>query len=509
MKAHTLPKQPQNTKTITPPTSVNETAWVASEGKACLKSASLLSNSPIETMLFKEKHNTSSVWTHHFPRHHLMAACGISLLIIITLAILPDSVVAYRAQEEGLLPDVVKQTNTAPEISVTPITEEVSAAPIIETDPWLHLTVRKGDTLSSLLQKAGLSSDDIHDITNSSKDAKKLASLNLDDQLDVLMKDGKAQELRLHQSKLESVAIKRVGDSYQSERVTLVPEVRHSYAHGVIDSSLFMAGQKAGLNDRMTLKLADIFAYDIDFLQEIQEGDSFSVMYEELFLDGKSIGHGNIIAAEFTNQGKTSRAMQYTDKNGSTSYYTPDGNIMRKQFLRTPIDFARVSSYFSSGRYHPILHKIRAHKGIDYSAPTGTPIKAAGNGKVTFAGVRNGFGKVVMIQHGGVYTTLYGHMSKIGVKTGDKISQGQVIGAVGQTGLATGPHLHYEFHVNGTAVNPLANMNVAMAEPLSKAEKADFNSKFSATMVQMKQLAAGNNQPSQNLAMNSSGTARQ
>ncbi|MEZ5493319.1 MAG: peptidoglycan DD-metalloendopeptidase family protein [Pseudomonadales bacterium] len=460
-------------------------------------------------MLFKERHNTSSIWTHYFPRHHLLAACGISLAIATSLILLPDSVVANRAHD-GLLPETVtpkENASVADEISAA--TEEVSAEPIIETDPWLHLTVRKGDTLSSLLQKAGLSSNDIHDITHSSKDAKKLASLNLDDQLDILMKDGKAQELRLHQSKLESVAIKRVGNSYQSKRVTLVPEVRYSYAHGTIDSSLFMAGKKAGLNDRMTLKLADIFAYDIDFLQEIQEGDSFSVMYEELFLDGKSIGHGSIVAAEFTNRGKTYRAIQYTDKNGSTSYYTPDGNIMRKQFLRTPIDFARVSSYFSTGRYHPVLHKIRAHKGIDYSAPTGTPIKAAGNGKVTFAGVRNGFGKVVIIQHGGVYTTLYGHMSKIGVKTGDKVSQGQVIGAVGQTGLATGPHLHYEFHVNGTAVNPLANMNVAMAEPLSKAEKADFNNKFSATMAQMKQLASNNSQPSQNLAMNSSSTARQ
>ncbi|MEZ5538469.1 MAG: peptidoglycan DD-metalloendopeptidase family protein [Pseudomonadales bacterium] len=463
-------------------------------------------------MLFKENHNTGSVWTRHFPRHHLIAACSISLLIATTLVILPDSVVAYRAQEEGLLPDIVAPTKVTPEIptaaAVAPM-EEISVAPIIETDPWLHLTVRKGDTLSSLLQKAGLSVNEIHSITNSSKDAKKLASLNLDDQLDVLMKDGKAQELRLHQSKLESLTIKRVGDSYQSERVTLVPEVRYSYAHGVIDSSLFMAGQKAGLNDKMTLKLADIFAYDIDFLQEIQTGDSFSVMYEDLYLDGKSIGHGNIIAAEFTNQGKTYRAIQYTNKNGSTSYYTPDGNIMRKQFLRTPVDFVRVSSYFSSGRYHPILHKIRAHKGIDYSAPTGTPIKAAGDGKVVFAGVRNGFGNVVMIQHGGVYTTLYGHMSKIGVKNGQRVSQGQVIGAVGKTGLATGPHLHYEFHVNGAAVNPLANMNVAMAEPLSKSEKADFEKKITSLMTQMKQLATTATQPTQNLAANNTGTIRQ
>jgi len=458
-------------------------------------------------MLFTEKHNTGSVWTHYFPRHHLIAACGISLLIAASLILLPDSVVAYRAHE-GLLPETVAPTNTVQPTSDI-VADEVSSSPIIETDPWLHLTVRKGDTLSSLLQKAGLSLSDIHDITNSSKDAQKLASLGLDDQLDILMKDGRAQELRLHHSKLESVAVKRVGDSYHSEQVTLVPEVRYSYAHGVIDSSLFLAGQKAGLNDKMTLKLADIFAYDIDFLQDIQEGDSFSVMYENLYLNGKSIGHGNIVAAEFTNQGKTYRAVQYTNKNGATNYYTPDGNIMRKQFLRTPIDFARVSSYFSVGRYHPILHKMRAHKGIDYAAPTGTPIKAAGDGKVVFAGVRNGFGNVVMIQHGGVYTTLYGHMSKISVKNGAHVSQGQVIGAVGQTGLATGPHLHYEFHVNGTAVNPLANMNVAMAEPLSKAEKADFNKKISSAMTQMKQLASESTHSASQLAMRNTSNARQ
>lgn len=435
-------------------------------------------------MLNKETHNTGNVWTHHFPRHHLLAACGISLAVTLLLAALPDNVVAYRAQE--LEPAAPALVNTAP---VAPVVTAQPAPPPVEIDPWLHLTVRKGDTLSSLLQKTGLDSNAIHELTNSSKDAQKLASLNLGDELDVLMKEGVVQELRLRRSKLDSFSVTRSGDKYESKQVTRVPEVRYSYATGTIESSLFLAGQKAGLNDRMTLKLADIFAYDVDFLQDIQTGDHFALLYEELYLDGESIGHGNIVSAEFTNQGKTYRAVQYTSKNGSTSYYTPDGNIMRKQFLRTPVDFAKVTSYFSLSRKHPILHKIRAHKGIDYGAPTGTPIRAAGDGKVVFAGVRNGFGNVVMIQHGGVYTTLYGHMSKISVKNGARVSQGQIIGAVGQTGLATGPHLHYEFHVNGVAVNPLANMNVAMAEPLSKTEKADFDKAVSERLAQMQQLA--------------------
>ena len=431
------------------------------------------------TMLNKETHNTGNVWTRHFPRHHLFAACGISLAATLLLSVLPDSVVAYRTQE---LEPAVVQAPAAPSAEIIPV------APV-EVDPWLHLTVRKGDTLSSLLQKTGLGLNEIHELTNSSKDAQKLASLNLGDELDVLVKEGNVQELRLRRSKLDSLSVTRAGDKYESKQVTLVPEVRYSYATGVIESSLFLAGQKVGLNDRMTLKLADIFAYDVDFLQDIQEGDSFALLYEELYLDGKSIGQGDIVSAEFTNQGKTYRAVQYTNKNGSTSYYTPDGNIMRKQFLRTPVDFAKVTSYFSASRKHPILHKIRAHKGIDYGAPSGTPIRAAGDGKVVFAGVRNGFGNVVMVQHGGVYTTLYGHMSKISVKNGAHVSQGQIIGAVGQTGLATGPHLHYEFHVNGVAVNPLANMNVAMADPLSKTEKANFDKTTSVLFTQMKQFA--------------------
>lgn len=448
-------------------------------------------------MLNKEAHNTGNVWTHYFPRHHLLAACGISLAATLLLAVLPDSVVAYRVQE--MQPAAPAQAPASPAVEMP--NKEIKDAPA-EIDPWLHLTVRKGDTLSSLLQKTGLDINEIHEIANSSKDAQKLASLNLGDELDVLMKDGAVQELRLHRSKLESISVKRAGDKYESKQVTLIPEVRYSYATGVIDSSLFMAGQKAGLNDRMTLKLADIFAYDIDFLQDIQAGDSFALMYEELYLDGESIGQGNIVSAEFTNQGKTYRAVQYTNKNGSASYYTPDGNIMRKQFLRTPVDFAQVTSYFSLSRKHPILHKIRAHKGIDYGAPIGTPIRAAGDGTVVFAGVRNGFGNVVMIQHGGVYTTLYGHMSKIGVKNGARVSQGQIIGAVGMTGLATGPHLHYEFHVNGTAVNPLANMNVAMTEPLSKAEKANFDKVTASLLSQMQQFAtASPQQKSQQVAL--------
>ena len=451
-------------------------------------------------MLDKEIHNTGNMWRHRFPRHHLLAACGISLAATLLLSVLPDSVVANRSASltpDTLLPlpassNIVEQSQS--------ITTSASIASV-KPDPWLHLTVDEGDTLSSLLQKeAGLSLADIHLVANSGKDAKELTQLNVDDQLDLLVKDGVLQELHLQRSKLEGITVSRQGDGYQSQHVSRTPEMRTGFASGVIDSSLFLSAQKAGLNDRMTLKLADIFAYDVDFAQDIQPGDSFAVLYEDMYLDGQPIGQGKILAAEFTNQNKTYRSVLYTSQDGSSHYYTPEGEAMRKQFLRMPLDFARITSYFSLNRMHPILHTMRAHKGIDYAAPSGTPIKAAGDGTVVYSGERSGFGNVVMIQHGGAYTTVYGHMSKINVRNGSHVEQGQVIGLVGATGLATAPHLHYEFHVNGVAVNPLANKNMAMAEPLSKAEKARFTAVAAPFFSQLTQKVAAS-RSSQKLAL--------
>lgn len=442
-------------------------------------------------MLDKEIHNTGNMWRHRFPRHHLLAACGISLAATLLLSVVPDSVIANRPNsisQDTVLPPVASETFAAP-VQPTVANSELPAK--AETDPWLHLKVDEGDTLSSLLQdEAGLSVNDIHAIANSGKEAKELTQLSIDDKIDVLVKDGALQELRLQRSKLEAVTVTRKDNSYQVQHLSKSPEVRTGFAAGTISSSLFLSAQKAGLNDRMTLKLADIFAYDIDFAQDIQPGDSFAVLYEDLYVDGESVGQGRILAAEFTNQNKTYRSVLYTTPDGNARYYTPDGEAMRKQFLRMPLDFAQITSYFSLNRMHPILHTIRAHKGIDYSAPRGTPIKAAGDGTVTFAGVRNGFGNVVMIQHGGAYTTVYGHMDKIGVRNGAHVSQGQVIGQVGMTGLATAPHLHYEFHVNGVAVNPLANKNMAMAEPLSKTEKARFSANTAPLFAQLTQKIA-------------------
>jgi murein DD-endopeptidase MepM/ murein hydrolase activator NlpD len=225
----------------------------------------------------------------------------------------------------------------------------------------------------------------------------------------------------------------------------------------------------------MTMELAIIFGWDIDFALDIREGDSFSVIYDDLYIEGKPLRHGDILAAEFVNNGTTYRAVRYTDANGHGDYFSPDGKSMRKAFLRTPVAFGRISSYFSTARFHPILNRIRAHKGVDYAAPIGTPVKATGDGKVVFVGTRGGYGNAIELQHGARYSTLYGHLSHFarGLHRGDHVRQGQIIGYVGMTGLATGPHLHYEFRIDGVHRNPL-KVQFPDAAPISAQYKQDF-----------------------------------
>jgi murein DD-endopeptidase MepM/ murein hydrolase activator NlpD len=227
------------------------------------------------------------------------------------------------------------------------------------------------------------------------------------------------------------------------------------------------------------MEMAGIFGWDIDFALELRKGDSFKLLYEEHFLDGNKLRNGPILMAEFNNDGKLFKAVRYQTPDGNTSYYDPDdGRNKKRAFIRTPVKFARISSRFTNGRFHPVLKKWRAHRGVDYAAPTGTPIKAAGNGKVIFRGTKGGYGKTVIIQHGTKYTTLYAHLSKYAKssKKGRTIKQGQIIGYVGKTGLATGPHLHYEFRVNGVHRNPLT-VKLPKADPINSKYRKDFDQK--------------------------------
>lgn len=268
-----------------------------------------------------------------------------------------------------------------------------------------------------------------------------------DDQLDAL-------ERRLNEN--EVLQITRSPQGLQAAVLQDPLEGKLVTIRGVIDHSLFEAVTAAGAHDQTAVNLADIFGWDIDFVLDIQPGDSFVVSYRELYQNGVYVKDGPVLAAAFVNQGRRYQAVRYVDPEGAAHYYTPDGRSMRKAFLRAPVEFTRISSKFNSARLHPILNLIRAHKGIDYAAPVGTPVRAAGDGRIVYAGPRGGYGNLVEIEHTRSITTVYGHLSAFarGTRIGAHVTQGTVIAYVGMTGLATGPHLHYEYRVNGVFKNP-------------------------------------------------------
>jgi len=270
--------------------------------------------------------------------------------------------------------------------------------------------------------------------------------------------------------------IKRSGADFVAQSAPPPAETRVTLRAGEIRSSLFGAADDVGLPDAVTLALAEIFAGDIDFYHDLRRGDRFSVLYETRYVDGEAVGTGRVLAAQFDNRGIMHRAFLWRAADGTESYYADDGRSTRRAFLRSPVEFSRITSGFTQARFHPILQMWRAHRGTDFAAPTGTPVRATSDGVVTEAARQNGYGNVVMLKHGGTYSTVYAHLSRFaaGMKTGAHVRQGDTIGYVGQTGWATGPHLHYEFRISGEARDA---MTVALpnAVPVAPAERAIFD----------------------------------
>ncbi len=418
------------------------------------------------------------------------------LLGVVLLSLPSNDAKALRIKETPLdLPGVtVESTETIsktevsakpgksepePDSAVAPASAETAPTPAVAQEilqNWKTVTVKNGDSLAKIFAKESLDPSQLHAVLKSGPAAKQLTRIYPGQKLNLLISDEAGLlELNYDLDALNTIQVKRTADSYETQLIVTVPERRTTSTAGSIENSLFMAAQKAGLPEKVTMELANIFAWDIDFALDIRSGDEFAVVYEELFLNGELIGTGNIIAAEFTNRGKTHQALRFANTKGDVDYYTPEGRSLRRAFIRSPVSFARISSKFSLGRKHPILNRIRSHKGVDYAASRGTPIKAAGSGKIIYQGRKGGYGKTVVIKHGTKYSTLYAHMSryKSGLKRGSRVQQGQIIGYVGSTGLATGPHLHYEFRVNGTHRNPLT-VKLPSASPLPKKYREDF-----------------------------------
>lgn len=378
-------------------------------------------------------------------------------------------------------------TKAAPVPAPVPAPETRAASPADTDANWHQVTVKSGDSLATIFNKLDISAQQLHALLEQGGAAHNLKKIHPGQKLRVLT-DEKQGLVKLSYpiDKLSTLEVSRNGEEFDISTSHRTPERREVSASATINSSLFLAANKAGMSDNITMELAGIFGWDIDFALDIRKGDSFTVLYEEIYLDGEHIDNGEILAAEFVNQGKRYQAVRYTDAGGRTDYYALNGESMRKTFLRTPVEFSRISSRFSTGRKHPILNKIRAHKGVDYAASTGTPIKSTANGKIIHIGKKGGYGNTIIVQHGTRYSTLYAHMSKYrgGLKNGSRVRQGQTIGYIGSSGLATGPHLHYELRVDGTHRDPL-RVKLPGADPLNKKYMADFSTRAETLMAQI------------------------
>ena len=338
--------------------------------------------------------------------------------------------------------------------------------------------VKSGDTLAALFERAGLTAKDVYDVTQLPKAKKNLLKIMPGDNLVIAKgEDGKLVQLRYHLDKITTLIVDNSVDGYQEHIVTKTVEARSKFASATIENNFWNAGVNAGLTPNQIMQLATIFGWDIDFALDLRKGDEFAMIFEEEFADGEFLKNGNILAAEFTNQGDRYTAVRYKDGN----YYSEEGRSMRKAFLRSPVDFKYVSSSFNPRRLHPVTGQVRAHRGVDYVAAVGTPIKAAGNGRVIKSSYNQYNGNYVFIKHNDTYTTKYLHLTKRKVKTGQSVKQGQIIGTLGSTGRVTGAHLHYEFIVNGVHRNP-RTIKLPKSEPIAKKEKAQF-AKLSQTMM--------------------------
>lgn len=341
---------------------------------------------------------------------------------------------------------------------------------------WRTERVQRGDTINELLHRLKIDDTAASNFMRSEKAAQPLLQLSPGKIVQAeTFADGSLVALRFNNVNGKQFIIEKTNSGFSTRTLELQTEKRVLFRTGLINSTLFAATDAAGLSDAAASQLADIFSGDIDFHRDLRKGDRFSVILEMNYSNGEPLSTGNILAAEFINQGKTYKAFYFETSPNHGSYFSSDGKSMRKAFLRSPIEFSRVSSGFKLSRFHPVLNKWRAHKGVDYASPIGTKVKVTADGTIEFVGKQGGYGNVITVKHQGRYTTVYGHLSRFasGLHRGQKVLQGDIIGYVGKTGLATGPHLHYEFKINGQQYDPL-RVALPDAKPISAVQKAQF-----------------------------------
>jgi len=441
-----------------------------------------------------------------FPKTHITIVAAATVVVTAAILMSPSADVEAKRMsytvdlEQGIASEVNREKSSQkPDATLTPrastdptlakaspeMTPEAASEVQTTVEPnskpearltWQSFDIKSGDTLSAMFKKAGFNDGIMLSVIHGAGDAKTLQRLYVGETIRFATNSqDELAAVELKRSLLETLKITKQDDAFDGQTEIRVPESKPVYASGTVNGSLYTSARKVGLNDRLTMELSGIFGWDIDFVYDVRKGDQFEVVYEELYVDGEKFGTGRILSARFVNRGKESVAVLYTDSKGDSDYYTPEGNSVRKAFLRTPLN-ARISSPFNLQRRHPVLDVVRPHEGTDYAAPPGTPIKASGNGIVRSAGWKGGYGRTVVLKHGDNITTLYAHMSRINkkMKSGLRVKQGDTIGYVGSSGMVTGPHLHYEFRVNGSPRNS-RTVKLPDAQPIPASEMARFN----------------------------------
>ena len=434
----------------------------------------------------------------YYPRDHLLIAGVLSLIILIFLVIPNDG--------DNTEPSIASTKISVP---ISPAIQELDQLPNSEIsipqrqlspesrpksrDTWQTFVIKSGDNLSEIFLNVGLTDQDLFRVLDSSDEAQILNRIYPGYELGFLVSDsGELDKLQVLKNPLEGFVFIREEGGYKVEQIAKEAQILPTFKVGIIEDSLFLAGQKEQIPAAHLMEMANIFGGVIDFILDPRQGDSFSILYDEKYLDGAFVGHNDILVTQFINQGRTFTAIRYINRDGELGYYSPEGESMRKAFLRNPLDVFRISSNFNPRRRHPILNTIRAHKGTDYAAPTGTPIRATSDGRITRASRYGSFGNLVTIKHSGGFETKYAHLSQFasGISRGDRVRQGEVIGYVGATGGATGPHLHYEFLVNGIHQNPRTILDkLPKAESIHPDEMALFSEQAKKLLDQFDELS--------------------
>lgn len=370
----------------------------------------------------------------------------------------------------------------APEILSQPA--PINKKPVIL---WHDVTIRKGDNLSTLLKRLNLDMAYLPKILSINRAENHITSLKPGNKIRFLIAEDQSLhkiEYQIEPSQHLIIDLTKAEPLAHFKKINLESHVHYTTVN--IQNSFFAAGKIAGLTDQQIYTLVNYFAWEIDFARDIHPNDQLSVLYEDYYLGDKKVASGPVVAASFTNQGKTYDIIRFETPDGDSHYYDAQGRSIRKAFLRSPVRYTHISSTFDLKRRHPILNYRRAHEGVDLAAPYGTPIKSTGNGRVIYAGWKGGYGKMIIIKHNSQYTTRYAHMSRFNrrIKAGTRVKQGQVIGYVGSTGLATGPHVHYEFRINRRPYNPL-KIKLPSAHPVPKRYRQQFLAKARGLLAEL------------------------